>query len=87
MQGKSNPGLRIIGSVITRYDARSKINRYWKDAIAERGAETGAPLLATIRAGVAIKEAKAFRLSLFDYAPRSNPARDYKKLYDLIQEV
>lgn len=87
MQGKSNPGLRIIGSVITRYDARSKINRYWKEAIAERGAETGAPLLATIRAGVAIKEAKAFQQSLFDYAPRSNPAQDYKTLYKLIQEA
>lgn len=85
-QSKSNPGLRIIGSVITRYDQRSKINRYWKDVIAERGRENGAPLLAAIRAGIAVKEAKAMQLSLFDYAPRSKPAQDYKDLYNIIQE-
>lgn len=87
IQSKSNPRLRIVGSVITRYDPRSKINRYWYDAIAERGAENGAPLLMAIRAGVAVKEAKSLQQSLFDYAPRSKPAQDYKALYETIMRI
>ena len=34
----------------------------------------------TIREGVAIREAQTQRMSIFDYAPRSNPAKDYKQL-------
>ncbi len=84
---RSNPDLSIIGVILTRYDARAKINRFWRDAIAERGEEIGAPLLIGIRPGVAIREAQAMQQSLFDYAARSNPAQDYQKLFDLIQEV
>lgn len=83
---RSNPDLSIIGVILTRYDARPKLNRYLKDAIAERGQETGAPLLMGIRPGIAIREAQAMQQSLYDYAPRSNPAQDYKTLYEMIQE-
>lgn len=86
IQQGSNPGLQILGSVITRYDQRSKINRYWRDAIAERGAANGAPLLAAIRNGIAVKEAQALQQSLFDYAPRSKPAQDYKALFDALRK-
>ena len=83
---RSNPDLSIIGVILTRYDARPKLNRYLKDAIAERGQEIGAPLLMGIRPGIAIREAQAMQQSLYDYAPRSNPAQDYKTLYEMIQE-
>ncbi len=84
---RSNPALQILGTVLTRYDSRSKLNRYIRDVIAENGREIGAPLLAEIRAGIAIREAQALRKSLFDYAPRSNPAQDYKKLFEIIREA
>ena len=80
----SNPGLNIAGVVITRYDSRPNINRYMKDVIAEKGAEIDAPLLGTIRPGVAIVEAAAMQQSLFEYAPSSNPAADYMTIYKLI---
>lgn len=83
---RSNPALSVIGVVLTRFDARPKLNRYLKEAIAAKGRETGAPLLAGIRPGIAIREAQAMRQSLFDYAPRSNPARDYKTLFNMILE-
>ena len=85
IQGRSNPGLHLLGCVITRYDKRSKINRHWRSVIEEKGAENGAPLLAAIRAGVAIKEAQAMQQSLFEYAPRSKAAQDYKDLYDTLK--
>lgn len=83
---RSNPALTITGVVLTRYDARPKLNRYLQEAIAERGQEVGAPFLIGIRPGIAIREAQAMQQSLFDYAPRSNPAQDYKKLYEMITE-
>ena len=35
---------------------------------------------ADIREGVAVKEAQTMREPLFDYAPRSNPTKDYEAL-------
>ena len=82
----TNPGLRIFGAILTRYDSRPKLNRYLSDIISEKGQEIGAPLLMGIRPGIAIREAQALQLSIYDYAPNSNPAQDYKKLFEVIQE-
>lgn len=81
---KSNPKLKILGCVITRYDKRSKFNRYMQEQITIKGKENKCPLLCEIRQGVVIKEAQALQVSLFDYAPNSNPAIDYMALYNLI---
>ena len=83
---ESNPALEILGTILTRYDNRPRINRYLREAIAERGQEVGAPFLIGIRPGIAIREAQAMQQSLFDYAPMSKPAQDYKQLFELIQE-
>lgn len=78
------PDLRILGSLITRYDPRPKLNRYLRDRIAEAGQEVGAPLLMEIRSGIAIREAQALQENLYTYAPKSKPAQDYMSLYKLI---
>lgn len=83
---RSNPALSIIGVVITQYDSRPKFKKYIQSVIAEKGAEAGAPFLIAIRSGIAIAEAAAMQQSIFDYAPNSNPAQDYKKLYEMIME-
>ena len=83
---RSNPALSIIGVILTRYDNRPKLNRYLQGVIADRGAEIGAPYIMAIRPGVAIREAQAMQQSLYDYAPKSKPAQDYKKLFKLIME-
>lgn len=81
-----NPELRITGAVLTKYDGRAKLNRYLRDTIEDACKEAGIPYLSEIRAGVSIKEAQAFRRSLFEYAPRSKPAEDYKQLFKKIQK-
>lgn len=81
----SNPDLSIIGVVLTRYDSRANVNRYLKQAIAEKAEETGAPFLLAVRIGAAIREAQGFQESIYDYAPNSNPAKDYKQLFEMIQ--
>ena len=81
-----NDKLKILGTVITQYDNRPKVNRYLKEVITDKGQEIGAPLLCTIRKGIAITEAQAMQQSLFDYAPKSKPAQDYKELYKIISK-
>lgn len=83
---RSNPALSIIGTVLSRCNTRAKISRYMQDVIAEKGAEVGAPLIMTIRPGVAVMEAQALQRSLFEYAPRSNPAQDFMQLYNIINK-
>lgn len=77
-------GLRILGTVITRYNQRTRLARLWRDAIEETGEDLGAPLLATIRPAVALQEAQAMQRSLYKYAPTSKPALDYMDLYHRI---
>ena len=73
--------------VITRYDSRTKINRHMKDVIMEElTKETGIPVLAVIRNGTAIREAHGFRLDLYQYAPQSAPAQDYKQLFNRLMK-
>lgn len=81
---RSNPGLEILGAILTKYDNRPKINRYIREVMAETGAEIGAPLLMVIRPGIAIKEAQSLQRSLYEYAPKSNPAADYMELLELL---
>lgn len=83
---KRNPDLSFTGIVLTKYDNHPAINRYLKDVLIEKGAEMGIPYLMDIRQGIKIREAQSMQQSLFDYAPRSNPAKDYKKLYEMIME-
>lgn len=81
---KTNTRLKIKGVILTRYDSRPKLNRYLQEVIAEKGKECGAPFLMGIRPGIAIREAQAMQQSIYDYAPNSNPAEDYKKLFEII---
>jgi chromosome partitioning protein len=81
---KNNTKLKILGTVLTRYDGRPKINQQLREIIAQVGEANGAPLLMAIRSGVAVKEAAAMQLSLFEYAPKSKPAADYMQLFNTI---
>lgn len=81
----TNPFLKNCGCIITRYDQRPKINRFLHDAIRDNAREQGAPLLMAIRPGVSVRESQALQRSLYDYAPRSNPAQDYDRLFSAIR--
>ena len=82
----SNPDLTIKGIILTRYDARPKITRHMKSVIEEAAAETGTPFLMTIRPAIAVREAQAMQQSLYKYAPKCNPAQDYKELLNKLLE-
>lgn len=78
----SNAALKIKGFIFTQYDSRSLIVRKMTDILTEQATAIGVKCLGTVRNGVAIKEAAALQQSIFDYAPRSNPALDYMAIYE-----
>lgn len=82
----TNDTLRILGTVLTRYDGRSKISQYYEEVISEKGAAEGAPVIGIIHQGVAVKEAAAFQVNLFEHAPKSRPAKDYIALYEQLKQ-
>ena len=77
--------LSIIGVLLTRFTARSNIARLLRDAVERAAAEINAPYLGEIRAAVAIQEAQTLKQSLFSYAPKSNPAQDYMRVFEQIE--
>ena len=80
-----NKGLEVTGILLTRYSDRTVLARDIKDTIEAKCAELGIPVLNTvIRDGVAVREAQTTQESLFLYAPNSNPAKDYLRLFDEI---
>lgn len=83
---KKNPDLKITGVLLTRFDARSKLNLYLRESIEDTCREVDAPFLGVIRPGVKIKEAQALQKSLYQYAPRSTPAQDYMEIFKKISK-
>ena len=83
VQQYCNPSLKIAGIVLTKYKPRQTLAVDMRESIAEQAQEIGTRLFDTfIREGVAVEQAQAMQQSLFDYAPNSNPAKDYMSLFE-----
>ena len=74
----TNPDLTLDGILLTRYNGRSILSQDMKESLENMAAEIGTRVYSTpIRECVAIKESQAMRTDIFEYAPRSNAAKDY----------
>lgn len=81
----TNPGLSIMGVLLTRYSPRAILSREAAEMIEERAQALGTVLFRSrIRECVALKEAALLQRTIYEYAPRSNAARDYA---DFTEEV
>lgn len=78
---QTNPALAIKGVVFTRHNARSTLTRQMADTITKTAAGMNIRILGSVRESVALREAVATQQSLYEYAPRSNPAADYMAIY------
>ncbi len=77
---KANEHLEILGYILTKADNRTILARQMQDNLLK----VGLPCLGQIRQGIAIKEAAALQVNIYDYAPKSKPAADYMALYEAI---
>ena len=80
-----NPRLQVLGILLNRYSARFNLNREVLEMAGQIAAQLETRVFdAKIRGSVAAAEAPAHGVSVVDYAPRSNPARDFEALCDEI---
>jgi chromosome partitioning protein len=77
---ESNPGLVSVRYFITFYDKRTVLNQ---ELVGLLERSLGEQLLHTrIRKNIAIEESQYAQKTIFDYAPRSTGAADYRSLAD-----
>ncbi len=85
VRGELNPGLKVLGILLTRFNKRTLLSRDVLEMADQLSAQIGTSVFQTkIRSGVAIAEAPAHGESIFDYNPRSSAVRDYR---DFIREI
>ena len=83
----TNPKLTIAGILLTRHSDRTILSRDLAEAIELTAQEMGTKVFETkIREGIAMREAQAQQVDIFEYAPKSNPGVDYALLVDEILE-
>lgn len=81
---QTNNKLKVLGCVITQYDARPIVCRQFRELVIDAAKANKCPYICDIRRGIAIVEAAAYGKNLFKYAPKSKPAQDYMTLYKTI---
>jgi chromosome partitioning protein len=84
---RTNPNLTVLGFILNKYGGRSNLEKQMKETIIEKAKEMDIPFIGAIRKGVAVEEAQALQQSLFEYAPKSNPAKDFMMLFDEIEQT
>ena len=76
---KSNPSLKLMGILLTRYNSRSVLRRDMATVIRDTAKKINTKVFkATIREAIAVGEAQAQQQDLFSYSPKSKVAEDYK---------
>jgi chromosome partitioning protein len=86
IRARPNPGLKVLGVVITLYDKRTNIS---KDTHGQIRSVFGEVLFKTkITKNVRLEESPAYKETIFTFAPKSPGAVEYKKLAgEVIQRV
>ena len=79
VQKYCNPNVKITGILFTRFNPRVNISKQIKELTEQLSQYISAPIYKTyIRSAVAVEEAQANRVDIFDYAEKSTVSEDYK---------
>ncbi len=83
VQENINPGLRVGGILLTRYQGRRTLSKDVMEVLQEAESTLGARLFtAKIRENVRIAEAPGHKKTVMEYAPTSPGAEDYRAFYN-----
>jgi chromosome partitioning protein len=84
VKARPNPGLQLLGVVITLHDRRTTLSqdivRQIKDVFGDKVFRT------RISKSVRLEESPAYKESIFSYAPRSSGALEYEDLFKEVLE-
>ena len=79
VQNGSNPALKVLGILLTKYNRRTVLSRDIREMIVEYAERMDTVVFdSTIRQSVAVQEAQMIRKPLIDYARNNNAIIDYK---------
>ncbi len=85
VRGSFNPGLNVLGILLTRFNPRTTLSRDVLEMAQQLASQIQSRVFDTkIRTGVAIAEAPAHGESIFSYNPRSGAVKDYQALIEEI---
>ncbi len=85
VQVNFNPGLKILGLVIVRYNKRTTIDQFLNSLINHFTNEYGIKLFETfIRESPAIKLAQGMRENIIEFAPRNRTSKDYRNFANIV---
>lgn len=74
-----NPNLTILGVLLIKFNERTNLNRAVLEMAKSNAEAIGTHVFETyIRENIKVREAQMVRANIFDYAPQSNAAEDYK---------
>ena len=83
VQKYCNAALKITGILFTRFNPRANISKQIKELTKQLSKYISAPIYKTyIRSAVAIEEAQANKMDIFNYAQKSTVSEDYKDFID-----
>ncbi|MGH9858240.1 MAG: ParA family protein, partial [Acidobacteriota bacterium] len=78
VKGRANPGLQLLGIVVTLHDRRTTLGH---DIVKQIEQTFGDKVFRTmITKSVRLEESPAYRESIFTYAPKSSGALEYEEL-------
>lgn len=80
-----NSHLHVLGILLNKFSSRLRLNREVMDLAEQIASQLDTKVFQTkIRGSVSAAEAPAHSLSIVDFAPHSNPAKDFEDLCDEI---
>ena len=80
---RTNSALTVAGILLVKFKPRQTLAADLRSDIDQQAQSMGTKVFDTfIHEGIAIEQAQAMRQSIFEYAPTSRPASDYKALYE-----
>ena len=86
IRSRPNPGLKVLGVVITLFDKRTNISRDTHEQI--RSVFGEALFKTRISKNVRLEESPAYKETIFTFAPKSTGAEEYRKLaQEVLQRV
>ncbi len=78
-----NPSLGILGILLTKYNARTRLSNEVRDMAQTVAAQMKTRLFeAKIRSSVSVSELPAHGVSIYEYAPHAKPTEDYRGFVD-----
>ena len=85
IQSTTNSALKVAGILLVKYKPRQTLASDLRSDIEQQAQGMRTKIFDTfIHEGIAVEQAQAMQQSLFEYAPNSRPAADYKALYEEI---